>query len=126
MAARWRYFLTDPQDAEEGYGSLLRLADGAPLLTAQMAMADGTWALTDRMWRVHFLGSEEEFTEIDRSRAQGVVQSWLTVRLLQQPPDLDAPGPDQEVVDAAQQADDRADAAWSDVRTPPGVEGLEL
>jgi hypothetical protein len=128
MAARWQYFLTgrQPELAQEGRGSLIRLHEGAPLLTAQMALASGEWALTDRMWREHYMGSDDRFTQVDAARARTVLESWVELRLFQTAPDLEAPGPDEASVRAAQQADARGDAAWRDVSTPQGAQDLEF
>lgn len=128
MAARWRYFLTGrhPERAEEGTSTLLRLRDGAPLLTAEMASATGGWTQTDRMWREHFLGSDDWFTEVDVDRARHVVEAWVRIGLFRVPTDLDAPGPGEDAVTAARAADEQAEAVWRDVRTPPGAQELDL
>jgi hypothetical protein len=125
MAGRWRYFLTEPDLVEEGFTGVFRMREGAPLLTLEMA-GGGAWARSDRLYRVHYRGTiDDEFHEVDRERAAAVLQRYLELGYYKGIPDLDAPGPDDEFVAAAQEADDSADAAWRDVRTPPGVENLD-
>jgi hypothetical protein len=117
--------VTQPERVEDGFADVFRMREGAGLLTLEMAGV-GVWSRSDRMYRVHFLGTiDDEFCEVDRDRAAAVLQRYLELGYYERIPDLDAPGPDDEFVAAAQEADDSADAAWRDVRTPPGVENLD-
>jgi hypothetical protein len=121
MAGRWRYFLTQPHRIDEGFTCVFRLREGAPLLTLEMA-GGGVWSRSDRMYRVHSLGSDDDgFHEVDREQAAAVLQNYFKRGYLKSAPDLDAPGPDEEFTAAAQEADDQADAAWRDVPRPPGT-----
>ena len=121
MAGRWRYFLTEPEQVEDGFTMVFRLREGAPLLTLQMA-GSGVWSPSDRMYRVHFLGTiDDEFHEVDRDRALAVLERYVELGYFGSVPDLDAPGPGEDTVAAAREADESADAAWRDVRRPPGT-----
>jgi hypothetical protein len=121
MVGRWRYFLTCPDRIEDGFTAVFRLREGAPLLSLEMAGV-GVWARSDRMYRVHFFGSDDdEFHEVDRDQAAAVLRNYLQRGYFSSLPDLDAPGLDDEFIAAAQEADDQADAAWRDVSRPPGT-----
>lgn len=125
MAERWRYFLTGPELLEQGLTRVYRLREGAPLLTLELA--GGRWQRSDAMWRQHYLGStDDEFHEVTREEAEAVLRRYLETGWYPRIPDLDDPGPDESEVAAARAADEQADAAWRDVRTPPGVEDLDL
>lgn len=112
--------VADPDRLEDGLTSVYRLREGAPLLTLEMA-GFGAWGRSDTMYRVHYRGTIDEFHEVDRECAAAVLQRYLELGYFKRIPDLDAPGPDDEFVAAAEAADADADAAWRDVRTPPGA-----
>ena len=109
----------------DGFTMVFRMLEGAPLLTLEMAGA--VWATTDRMWRAHYLGSmDDDFHEVAPEEAAAVLRRYLAIGWFPRIPDLDAPGPDEALIAAARGYDERGDAAWRDVRTPPGADNLDL
>jgi hypothetical protein len=123
----WQYFLTGgmPERADEGKGGLIRLPVGGPVSLAESLDPSGGWSADDRMWRVKYLGSDYEMSEISTERAHELMGRWVEIGRIAAPPSEQSSIPAERAAELIE-ADHRAAERWQGVTPPPGAGSITL